>query len=207
VCKKKISINSQFKKHLIIIFAIGLLTAGVIEFVTGYYTLMVSRKEHRCLQWTYYILRKNEMPKQRGDLISFKGEGIPNFADGVRFVKMVAGLPGDVIETEIFSEDEREKHTRIIEKDGMMIKQRLQGRVYLHRKDHGETLPFDAVEKDTLGRDLPLIEEQTIPERKFFVIGTVPRTYDSRYWGLVDENQVTGQAYPLAFWKSTKGYR
>jgi conjugal transfer pilin signal peptidase TrbI len=206
VCKKKININSRFKKHLIIIFVIGLLTVGIIEFVTGYYAVMVSRREHRCLPWTYFILKKNTIPRGRGDLISFKGEGIPNFADGVRFVKMVAGLPGDVIETEIFSEDEREKHTRIIEKDGMTIKQRLQGRVYLHRKDHGETLSLDAVEKDTLGRNLPLIKEQTIPGGKFFVIGTVPRTYDSRYWGLVDEKQVSGQAYPLAFWKSTKGY-
>jgi conjugal transfer pilin signal peptidase TrbI len=206
MCKLKMKLDPQFKKHLAIILIIGLLTAGGIELIARHYTVMVSRKEHRCLPWTYFVLKKNEMPTERGDLISFKGMGIPNFADGIRFVKMVAGLPGDVIKVEIFTEEERKSHTRTIEKDGMMIEQRLQGRVILHRKDNGGILSFDAVEKDTLGRDLPIVKEQIIQEGKFFVIGTVPRTYDSRYWGLVDDKQVTGEAYPLAFWKSKKGY-
>lgn len=206
MCKLKIKIDPQFKKHIAIIFIIGLITAAGIELLTRHYTVMVSRKEHRCLPWTYFVLKKMEMPKERGDLIAFKGMGIPNFADGIRFVKMIAGLPGDVIKVEIFPEEERKRHTRIIEKDGVMIEQRLQGRVFLYRKDNGKVLFLDAVEKDTFGRDIPLVKEQIIPEGKFFVIGTVPRTYDSRYWGLVDEKQVTGQAYPFAFWKSAKEY-
>jgi conjugal transfer pilin signal peptidase TrbI len=206
MCKLKIKLDPQFKKHLTIILIVGLLMAGGIELSARSYTIMISRKEHRCLPWTYFALKKNEMPTDRGDLISFKGMGIPHFADGIRFVKMVAGLPGDMIKVEIFTDEKRKRHTRIIEKDGMMIEQRLQGRVFLHRKEGGQVLSLDVVEKDTFGRDLPVIKEQIIPEGQFFVIGTVPRTYDSRYWGLVDEKQVTGQAYPLAFWKSTKGY-
>jgi conjugal transfer pilin signal peptidase TrbI len=206
MCKLKIKLDPEFKKHLTIILIIGLLTAGGIELLARHYTVMVSRKEHRCLPWTYFIVKKNEIPAEKGDLISFKGMGIPHFADGIRFIKMVAGLPGDVIKVDIFTEQERKRHTRIIEKDGTMIEQRLQGRVYLHRKNNREVLSFDAVEKDTFGRDLPIVKEQTIPEGKFFVIGTVPRTYDSRYWGLVDDKQVTGEAYPLAFWESTKGH-
>ncbi|MEW6601890.1 MAG: S26 family signal peptidase [Nitrospirota bacterium] len=206
MCKKRIKLNPQFKKHLLIILIIWLLTSGGIELLTSHYTVMVSRKEHRCLPWTYFVLNKHEMPKERGDLIAFKGRGIPRFADGVRFVKMVAGMPGDVITVEVFSEEERNRHTRVIEKEGMMIKQRLQGRVYLHRKVTGKTLAFDATETDSSGKPLPVIQAQVIPEGKFFAVGTVERTYDSRYWGLVDEKQVIGQAYPLAFWKSTKGY-
>ena len=206
MCRKRIRLDPLFNKQLTIILIVGLLTAGGIELLTRHYTVMVSRKEHRCLPWTYFVLKKNEMPGEKGDLIAFKGRGIPRFADGVRFVKMIAGLPGDIVRVEVFSEEERNRHTRFVEKDGIIIKQRLQGRVYLHRKDTGEILPFDAAETDSFGNQLPLIQGLVIPKGKYFVVGTVPRTYDSRYWGLVDEKQVIEQVYPLAFWKSTKGY-
>jgi type IV secretory pathway protease TraF len=36
-----------------------------------------------------------------------------------------------------------------------------------------------------------------IPEDKYFVIGLHPRSYDSRIWGLLDEENIIGTVHPL----------
>jgi len=37
----------------------------------------------------------------------------------------------------------------------------------------------------------------TIPKDKYFVIGTHPRSYDSRYFGFVDKKLILSEVYPL----------
>jgi len=84
----------------------------------------------------------------------------------------------------------------------------IQGFVFLHNSDplngaplHGATINssqvFEAFEKDTKGRDLPMIEEGRISKGKYFVSSPAARSYDSRYWGLVDESEIIGKAYPI----------
>lgn len=204
---RKIKLDRQFKKHLLIIFIIGILTAGFIEMATKDYMFMVPRKEHRCLPWIYYVLKKHVVPHEHGDLVSFKGVAIPRYPDGARMVKMVAGLPGDKIEVKVFSEEERDNNIIEYEKEGQLFKRRLQGRILIHRKHNSKTIDLGVIESDSLGEKLPMVlKDEVIPHGKMFVIGLYPRTYDSRYWGLIDEKQIIGQAYPLAFWKSTKEY-
>ncbi len=202
----KLKLDKQFKKNLVVIFVVGLLTAGSLEVFTHYYSFMVSRREHRCLPWNYFVIKKGVVPGEHEDLISFRGENIPRYKNGVRFIKMIAGLPGDVIKVEVFSEDRRNQHKRVIEKDHKLITQRVQGRVHIQRKDNNKTVSLDVIETDSFGQKLPVYsQEEVIPEGKYFVVGLMPRTYDSRYWGLIDKKQVIGKAYPLAFWKNTKG--
>lgn len=39
--------------------------------------------------------------------------------------------------------------------------------------------------------------DETIPPGHYFMMGTTPQSYDSRYWGYVREDQFRGRAWPL----------
>jgi conjugal transfer pilin signal peptidase TrbI len=191
--------NKQFKRNVMILAVIAVFIALSFKLISDRYGFYVVRKEHMCLPYKYLYVKKGVMPKNYGDLVSFRSDGIPNFADGVTFTKMIAGRPGDLIIREIFPEEERWKHTMQIEKDAQLFTLRLQGRVYLYQKGKIDPSVYNVIEKDSLGRSLPMIEDMMIPEGMYFVTGTEERTFDSRYWGLINEKQVIGQAFPLPF--------
>ncbi|MBU0665276.1 MAG: S26 family signal peptidase [Proteobacteria bacterium] len=55
-----------------------------------------------------------------------------------------------------------------------------------------------ALEADSLKRPLPKFQfSGHVPEGSFFMIGTNPRSYDSKYFGFVDANQILHKALPL----------
>jgi type IV secretory pathway protease TraF len=55
-----------------------------------------------------------------------------------------------------------------------------------------------ALSEDSNGNPLPLfIFDGVIPEGKLFVVGHHPRSWDSRYFGFVDVEEVLNRAYPL----------
>ncbi|MEW6489589.1 MAG: S26 family signal peptidase [Thermodesulfobacteriota bacterium] len=55
-----------------------------------------------------------------------------------------------------------------------------------------------ALAEDSEGNPLPLFRfDGVIPEGKLFVVGHHPRSWDSRYFGFVDVEEVLNRAYPL----------
>ena len=55
-----------------------------------------------------------------------------------------------------------------------------------------------ALEADSLKRSLPQFQYSGIvPEKNFFMIGTNPRSYDSKYFGFVDAGKILHKALPL----------
>ena len=67
--------------------------------------------------------------------------------------------------------------------------------VYINDRACGVIAP-----KDSQGKELQPIHEQRIPEDYYFVMGTHPHSFDSRYadFGLVHLSQIRGQAWPIA---------
>jgi len=48
--------------------------------------------------------------------------------------------------------------------------------------------------KDSKGRPVrPFLYNGIIPQGKYFMIGDNPLSYDSRYWGFIDKNQIVGK--------------
>lgn len=67
------------------------------------------------------------------------------------------------------------------------------GDVYCDEDYLGRTLA-----EDSEGNRLPLFRfDGVIPEGKLFVVGHHPRSWDSRYFGFVDVEEVLNRAYPL----------
>ena len=55
-----------------------------------------------------------------------------------------------------------------------------------------------ALATDSQGRPLPrFIHNGPVPAGQLFVVGTHPRSYDSRYFGFVDAREILHQALPL----------
>jgi conjugal transfer pilin signal peptidase TrbI len=55
-----------------------------------------------------------------------------------------------------------------------------------------------ALEADSLTRPLPQFQfSGIVPEHCFFMIGTNPRSYDSRYFGFISEDKMMHKALPL----------
>ena len=52
--------------------------------------------------------------------------------------------------------------------------------------------------KDSKGNDLPIFKYQgLIPEQQYFMIGTNPRSYDSKYYGFINYGVFIAKAYPI----------
>jgi conjugal transfer pilin signal peptidase TrbI len=189
--------DMAFRRNSTILLILALVFVISLQLISQRYGFYVVREDHMCLPYKYLYVKKGIIPEHYGELISFKSSGIQNFADGITFTKIITGLPGDRIRREIFSEEERQKNTFHFEKKGEPVTLRLQGRIHLHRKGERDPVTYDVIETDSLGRSLPMVEEMVIPEGRYFVTGTEDRTFDSRYWGLIHEEQVIGQAFPL----------
>ncbi|WP_244107637.1 MULTISPECIES: signal peptidase I [Burkholderia] len=119
-----------------------------------------------CLPWDFYL---PNAPKHgavhRGDVVRFRARGItPMFRDGTPMAKIAAGLPGDRI---------------AIRRDRLYINGLYWGSVsrglFYYKKPSGY---FD--------------REFTILPGQIFVLGTEPRSFDSRYWGPIKDDQVDG---------------
>lgn len=56
-----------------------------------------------------------------------------------------------------------------------------------------------ALTKDGKGNDIKSVEidNEVIPYGKYFMIGTNPKSYDSRYFGYVDEKDIKGVTYGI----------
>ena len=189
-------INSRIE-YIVWSMVIALAFYTVFNFVTQRYIFAFTKSGQYCLPYYAWLIKKGEMPG-RGDYVSFAGRGIPAYTDGVGWVKIISGMPGDHIISVKIPKQQRNTNTEVIEVNGLPVQKRLQGRVYIYSlSPPGQVLEYSVYEKDTRGLALSMISTQTIPARHYYVSATAPRSYDSRYWGLINEKDILGKAYPI----------
>jgi signal peptidase I len=142
------------------------------------YKIPSSAMEPTLLTGDHIMVDKRARIPHRGDVIVFVFPPDPT----KDFLKRVIGIPGDTVQIKA-------------------------GRLYLDGQEvpdshaHFEIAPQDRLkssERDYFG---PL----KIPPAKYFVMGdNRDRSYDSRYWGLVDEDQVKGRVLYI-YWSWDAG--
>lgn len=108
-----------------------------------------------------------------GAVFAFRTRGTaPVFPDGTQFAKVMAGVPGDTVEiTADFA-------------------------VLVNGTEVARGMPFFN------GQDVEMIRRKFVGKKKlaadeYWMMGTNPKSFDSRYWGVMHEDQIIGRAYPF----------
>jgi conjugal transfer pilin signal peptidase TrbI len=116
----------------------------------------------------YYITAKNTLP-QRGDYVVFRWHGGGPHDAGEKFLKIVAGVPGDTITRE--------------------------GRNFYVNGQFVGT----AKERSLSGQPLDMSDAGTLGQGEYYVMATSPNSLDSRYklTGWIKQSEIIGKAYTL----------
>jgi len=184
------------KKYLWYCLIAVLLSFLFFDAFRSFFTFALTIRGQECFPYKLWLIRKGIIP-ERGQYAAFKNRKV----DGkLTWVKVVSGLKGDWIRVERVTEEDRRKAPELfklyVDETGKELS--VQAFVFLHSgnpQDGSEV--FEAFEKDTRGKNLAIIEEGKIPKGKYFVSSPAVRSYDSRYWGLIDESDIIGKAYPI----------
>ncbi|WP_125825534.1 MULTISPECIES: signal peptidase I [unclassified Pseudoalteromonas] len=145
-------------------------TVAITSF-SNRYTFLPPVSDYPCIPGRLYIMDKYDHKINKGDLVTFHAQGVKLFPDGTLFTKISAGVGGDTVQV---------KRNMIINGD------------HVYHTDVSVTANHLKVSLDSLSR------EENIPKGKLFALGSLPGSYDSRFWGLVDiEKQVVGKSYVI----------
>jgi len=151
------------------IASILLVAAGT--YINGRYILGFDGQKERCFpDYSVFLVDLTDKKIERGEVFTFKSREIaPIFSKNQKVVKILAGLPGDFIEVT----PEETKINGNVVATGMKLTDVLK------------------VNADDFAR------EMVIPDNKYFFVGVADNSFDSRYWGFVNEEQIIGRSYPL----------
>ena len=138
-------------------------------------------QDFRCLPYTAYVFRMGAVDERlpdgrridlkRGMLVSFissdNAMGIPEL-DGQRITKIVAGLPGDILE--------------------------VKGDVaYVNGKEWGKLSLLNTLQKAPGSFDRTAV----VPPGQVLLLGSLETSYDGRYYGFMDQSAINAQAFAL----------
>ena len=135
----------------------GLTALGL--FFSSQYGVFIDLAETRCMPEYVYLGYPKAAVLQRGDIVSFVAtdKTMLGLFAGHRMAKIIAGLPGDYIVTG---------------SDG----------VFVNGKRVAERSP-KTLEKMAYRHVSSVDMSRTLQPGELFVLGTLPRSFDSRYWG------------------------
>jgi type IV secretory pathway protease TraF len=178
------------RKYLLVslVSTAGFLT--LFTYLSRNWMLVMTVSGQECFPYRHWVIKKTR-DLHVGEFIAFRGYGIPNTPERVLWGKRVLAMGGDRVVVE------KTSGTGIIAIDGVDRSFPIQGLVHVYDRSGHQVRSLTVYGQDTFSRPLPMIHSMVIPEGKYFVVGETERSYDSRYWGLVDASWVVGRAYPV----------
>ncbi len=139
------------------------------------FTIGIDIQQIRCLpsDSRFYLIDHVDLEPHRGDRIAFRTDErmMPFFNERTVMVKAVAGVPGDLVA--LVDEDLRVNDITV-----------------------SKGLPHDL--KGPLQHGA-WIKPRALQSGEWVVIGHHPLSFDSRYWGIVDQTHLIGIAHAFPF--------
>jgi type IV secretory pathway protease TraF len=154
-------------KRSLVIFTIAAICA------LASYRYAIGFNQTLSLNGSIYLIDKSALSIKNGDLVLFRFDKDPTrFPNGIQFLKIASCLAGDRLLSS-------QNGAVCVGKNGV---------------EH-----FNAPQTiDIYGAKLTHFEfDGVVPRGKLFVTTPHPRSYDSRYWGFVDEAEIIGTAKEL----------
>jgi len=190
---RKETFKEYFNKMLLNpIFIFFILCFIAILIVSKSYTFSFNLTES--LPQKLFLIRKNTLPKNRGEYIAFKPKN-NRYYKNKTFIKIVGGLPDDLVlnsynETIYIMQFLENKKQREIGAENKTIEE-----FFIN-----EYLTLKVKEKSLRGDKLETLKfAGEIPAKNYFVYTSHKDSYDSRYEeiGLIHENEIIGTAIPI----------
>lgn len=155
------------KATLVLALIIGAGTAFLSRYQFGY-----DPQLYKCIpEYSLYLIDKKDTQLQKGNIYAFRSKGMkPFFKNGVTMLKYLRGEPGDHVEIN--------QDTKIL----------------INGEQQGIGLRY--AEKLGVGPEA-FIGQRILSEGNYWFMGTSSFSFDSRYWGTVETQQVIGRAYPI----------
>lgn len=127
-----------------------------------------------CIPAKAIIIDSFAREPKRGQLMSFYSQKAePYFANGTVFLKIAAAIEGDKV---------------TVTTDGVTITTP-DGEVIRYAVNASKMLEFAQIPAPAIQRTL------MVGKGQYFALGTLERSFDSRYWGLVNAEQIIGVGY------------
>ncbi len=173
--KKKTKKNLGFnkpnlaKRLLCSALVCGVGYVGMDAFISRY-TIMVDYTGYRCLDARVLLVDKHDKSHKPGDIVAIAGEGVPVLPDENKYVKLVAGVAGEVVSFD---------GTYVMSNSGFKRFAPLSGEYEAAKK------------KYNLGN------EWALKENEIFLIGDTPHSLDGRVVGPSNPDYLIGKAYVL----------
>jgi len=116
----------------------------------------------------FFIVDRHNKQVERGALVAFRTDDrmTPWYSQGTIFIKQVAALSGDRVD---------------VDEQGMHV--------------NGQTVTDTLLLTDTLNKPVEAFtRSEVVQSGHYWVLGTSPDSFDSRYWGPIQRDQVIGMA-------------
>lgn len=158
--------KQELIRSAIVIVSLGLFGFLFSTFFSRY-GIFFDLAETRCMPAWVYVGYPKTPTLQRGDIVSFnvKDATTPiKIFNGQRLAKIIAGMPGDLVES-------NEEGVKI---NGKPIA--LRNPISLSKMAEKKMVPINV--------------NRVLQPGELFVMGTLPRSFDSRYWGILQATEV-----------------
>jgi conjugal transfer pilin signal peptidase TrbI len=168
---------SKLKKISLIVWFTGLaLVLGSLLFAASFnFRIGIPMQDITCLPYKAMLLHQVKPSSiARGEFITFQPQQDRMTArfNGQFITKMVGAVAGDTISVS-------------------------HGALYINNKEFSK---LDIAEKAAVALHTEVDKfdrTEVVPPGYLFMVGTMPRSFDSRYWGFLPISEVVGTAYPI----------
>lgn len=160
------------RRYLVKMGVVAIAIVGIGAAFVSRYHIGLDTQEIKCIgNYTFFLVDRGNKTLERDAIYAFEANNVqPYFADGTQMVKILKGLPGD--------------HVAITDRGEVII--------------NGETVASNMALLMDLGGDISQFTGETVLEEgQYWFMGESAFSFDSRYWGTVEEEQVIGRSYPL----------
>lgn len=150
---------------------VGVLAAFVSIYLTGRFGLLVDAQVERSLPGVrVFLIDRHRTEVRQGGIYAFPSKGLePWIKDGQLVVKIADGVPGDRIE---------------VSDAGVWI--------------NGSEVVSGLILAKTLNRDVgTFVRTEIVQPGHAFMLGRARNSFDSRYWGAIEQSRIVGTVYVL----------